>query len=367
MPIRHATHLSLLIILSSCRPPLQAAESQESFPIAVPSIAAAHHDREYVGEVQAIQRVELRARVKGRIESVVVDEGQAVKANQLLFALGTKELQQELRRARAAVASAAADLNAAEIERANLKMLLAKAVVSPAEMAIGDAKVASLAAKLEEAKANEGQATINVSYAEIRAPFAGVINRVPKKTGSMVEEGEHLTTLTNTSEVYVYFRVSEQEYLEYASAKGDGRNKEVSFKLANGELLTSVGMTDAVESEVDRNTGTIAFRARFANDGQLLKHGSSGKVVVRSLLKDAVVVPQKATFEIQDHVYVYVVDSEGKARARRIHPKARLKDAFIVDTGLKAGERFITEGIQRIKDGERVAIRTDTPTTATTL
>lgn len=356
--LRSLRPVPLCLALVACKPPAQA-ETRDFFPVAVPTLAAAHYEREYVGEVQAIQRAELRARIKGRIESVAVDEGQTVKANQLLFSISAQELQQEARRARAAVASAAAELNAAEIEKKNTQMLLDKAVVSAAEMALVDAKIQSLAAKLEEARANQSQAAINLSYAEVRAPFAGVVNRVPKKAGNMVDEGEFLTTLTNTAEVLVYFRVSEQEYLDYVNAKGQGGAKEVSFKLANGQLLSSVGVTDAIESEVDRNTGTIAFRARFSNEGQLLKHGSSGKVIVKSLLKDAVVVPQRSTFEIQDHVYVYVVDKDGKARARRIHPRVRLKDAFIVEGGITASDRFITEGLQKVKDGEVIAIRTD--------
>jgi membrane fusion protein (multidrug efflux system) len=335
-----------------------ATEVQDVFPVAVPGRAAAEYEREYVGEVQAVQRTEIRARVKGRIESVGVDEGQTVKAGQVLFSIGSKDLQQDLRRARAAAASAAAELKAAEVERTSTRMLLEKSVVSPAEMALLESRVQSLVAKLEEARANETQASINLSYAEVRAPFDGVINRIPKKTGSLVEEAELLTTLTNPAEVFVYFRVSEQEYLEHAGAKQEGRPRSVSFRLANGELLAGLGTMDAVESEIDSNTGTIAFRARFQNERQLLKHGSSGKVVVKSTLENAVVIPQKSTFEVQDHVYVYVVDAEGRARARRIHPKLRLKDTFVLESGLAAGERFVSEGIQKVKVGERIAIRT---------
>jgi membrane fusion protein (multidrug efflux system) len=287
-----------------------------------------------------------------------VDEGQTVKRGQLLFAIGSKELEQQLRRTRAAAASAAADLRAAEVEGTNTRMLLDKQVVSPAEMTLLESKIQSLAAKLEEARAHEAHAALRLSHAEVRAPFDGVVNRIPKKVGSLVDEGELLTTLTNPSEVFVYFRLSEQEYLEHALADQEGRAGEVSFKLANGQLLASIGKMDAVESEIDRSTGTIAFRARFANDRQILKHGSSGKVVVKSKLKDAVVIPQRSTFEVQDHVYVYVVGADGRARARRIHPKLRLKDGFVVQSGIAVGERFIAEGVQRVKDGERVAVLT---------
>lgn len=360
MSLRIPALAGLVLALLSCAQQ-HRAEEPAVFPIASPVRSAASFEREYVGEVQAIQRAELRSRIKGRIEAVLVDEGQTVEAGQRLFSIGAKGLQQELRRARAATASAAAELKAAQLERANTKMLFEKSVVSAAEMALLESKVQSLAAKLEEARADEGQAAINLTYAEVRAPFAGVVNRFPRKVGSLVDEGELLTTLTNTSEVFVYFRVSEREYLEYTSAKSGGNGKEVSFKLANGDTLPARGVMDAVESEFDRNTGTIAFRARFPNEGQLLKHGSSGKVVVRTEVEDAVTIPQKSTFEVQDHVYVYVVDPDGKARARRITPRLRLKDSFVVESGITPAERFIAEGIQKVKDGDAVAVRPASP------
>jgi membrane fusion protein (multidrug efflux system) len=177
----------------------------------------------------------------------------------------------------------------------------------------------------------------------------------------MVAEGDLLTSLADTSEVFVYFRVSEQEYLQYTSKKDEGLAKDVSFKLANGELLSGAGVIDASESEIDRSTGTLALRARFPNKDQILKHGSTGKVVVKTLVKDAVTIPQKSTFEIQDHVYVYTVDGEGRARAKRIVPKIRLKDVFVVEFGIAAGERFIADGIQKVKDGAKIAVRAQTP------
>src|SRR5215203_2875435 len=166
MGILRILPLGLALALISCKQPPAAASSQDVFPVAVPAKAPASYEREYVGEVQALQRAELRARIKGRIEAVGMDEGQAVKAGQLLFSISAKELQQELRRARAAAASARAELKAAQLERTNTKMLLEKAVVSAAEMALIDSKIDSLTAKVDEARANEGQASISVSYAE---------------------------------------------------------------------------------------------------------------------------------------------------------------------------------------------------------
>lgn len=342
--------------LVSCAP-APAVDPPQTFAVAEPGRADAVYERKYVGEVHALRRADVRARIRGRIEVVAVDEGQSVAEGQLLFALGDEALRQELRGARAVVASAAAELRAARIERASTEVLLDREIVSQAEVALLDARIQALAAKLEEAKAAEGQAEINLGYAEVRAPFAGVVNRLPIKVGSLVDDGELLTTVTNASEVLVYFRVPEREYLEYAARNGDGRSSEVAFVLANGERLPVAGLMDTVESEVDRSTGTIAFRARFANDGDRLKHGSTGTVLVKSHLGDAITIPQKSTFEVQDQLYVYVVDADGTARARRIVPKLRLDETFVVDSGIAADERFIVEGVQRVRDGARVAVR----------
>jgi membrane fusion protein (multidrug efflux system) len=346
----------LVLAFTACSPKPHGNET-EVFLVAQPGRSTADVQREYVGEVQALARAEVRSRIKGRIESLHIDEGQTVKAGQALFTIGAKELQHERRRARAAVASAAAELRAVEIERGHTKMLLDKAVVSPAEMALVDSRIQLLGARLEEAKAQQAQAEVTMGYAEVRAPFAGVVNRLPKKVGSVVDEGELLTTLTNTSEVFVYFRVSEQEYLEYTAAGSDSRTREIALKLANGAVFAAKGVMDAAENEFDRNTGTIAFRARFPNPSGLLKHGGTGKVLIDTKVKGALTVPQKSTFEVQDHVYVYVVDDGGKARARRIVPRLRVGDVFVVESGIEPEERFVAEGVQKIQDGTHVAVR----------
>jgi membrane fusion protein (multidrug efflux system) len=221
-------------------------------------------------------------------------------------------------------------------------------------MALAQSKIDALDAKLAESKANESQTAIQLAYGKLRAPFNGVVNRIPHKVGSTIAEDELLTTLADTSEVFVYFRVSEREYLEYTSGAAASRPKAVALKLADGSIHPQPGTIDAVESEVDRETGNIAFRARFPNPAGMLKHGSSGKVVITTDVAGALVVPQKSTFEVQGSLYVYALDQDNTARARAIVPKMRLGDSFLVASGLTPQDRFILEGIQKVKDGDRV-------------
>lgn len=333
-----------------------APATRSTFAVASPKLADTSFEREYVGEVQAVRYAEIRSRLKGLIESVAVDEGQSVKSGQQLFSITAGELQQELLKARAATKSAEAELKLTRLEQENTKMLFEKKVVSSAEMALADSKVEALLARVEESKANGNQMAISLTYAKVRAPFDGVVNRIPHKVGSVVSEDDLLTTITDASEVLVYFRVSEREYLEYAAASPDQRSKDISLKLADGTPHPSRGVIDAVESEVSRETGNLAFRARFPNPGQMLRHGSSAKVVIRTSLQGALLVPQKSTFEVQGRLFVYSLDAENTTRAKEIVSKQRVGDSFVVASGLGPQDRFILEGVQKVKEGMRVDI-----------
>jgi RND family efflux transporter MFP subunit len=338
----------------------EASPAALAFSLATPSVGDAIHERQHVAEIRAARRVEIRSRLNGFIESVAVDEGRAVNAGQVLFTIDTRELKQRMLGARAATSAAQAELRSAEIERESTRLLFDAKVVSAAELALADANVQTLQAKLQEASATQGQVAIDLSHSEVRAPFAGVVNRIPLRAGSAIAEGEPLTTLTNSSEVFAYFRLSEAEYLEYTAAGSAPR--EAWLRLADGSNYPETGTIDAIESEFDAETGNIAFRARFGNAGGRLKHGSGGLVVLRTTLPGALMVPQKATFEIQEQLYVYVVDAENTARARRIIPKLRLGESFVIEAGLEQSERIVLEGVQQVRDGSKVqALPAETP------
>lgn len=348
-----------------CSEPARAtpgAPPQEGFAIGSPLLSDAVHERSFVAELRAKRRVDIRSRIKGFIESVAVDEGQQVQAGQLLFTVNVTELQQQDQIARAAIEYAQAELQAARLERDNTRLLLEGNVVSEAELALASAKL--LASKAALARARAERAAINLEYARISAPFAGVVNRIPLRAGSPVDDSKTLTTLTDTSEIYAYFRVSEADYLEYTS-KGASFPKQVSLRLADGSVHASTGVVDAVESEFDRDTGSLAVRARFLNEDGRLKHGSTGTVIVETELKSALLVPQKSTFEVQEQLYVYVVDSANTVRARRITPRFRLEDTFVIASGLDLKERFVLEGVQKVEDGMRVEVLSDGAATGT--
>jgi len=348
----------LAILLIAACSSNKIKETEEKYQVVNPLVMDTIYQNEFVAEINALQNVEIRSRIKGFIENIYVDEGQTVHKGQTLFTISSKGFQQDLLKAKASLKSAMADLKSAEIELQSTQNLLDKNIISKPELDLAKAKVDAMNAKIAEAQSDEAQANLNLSFAEIKAPFDGIINRIPNKTGSLVEEGTLLTTISNNKEVYAYFKVSETDYLNYITAKGEGKSKEVSLVLANGSLYNYTGMIETTESEFDKSTGNIAFRAKFPNPEQILKHGSSGKVLVKTALKNAMLIPQKSTFEVQENIYVFVVDKNNKVQQRKVVPSQRLPQLYVIISGLSNDDKIIYEGIQSVKDGEKIVPET---------
>lgn len=342
-------------MFGACSSEKKENKTVENFQVTTPLVTDTAVVKDYVAEIQALQNVDLRSRVKGYLDKVNVDEGKAVKQGQVLFVISSADYKEELTKATAELKSAIADMKTSELELQNVKTLVDTKVVSKAEQDLAQAKYDALKAKAEEAAASESAAKLNLSYTVIRAPFDGVINRIPNKAGSLIDEGTLLTSLSNTKEVYAYFNVSEAEYLEMAKDNEIGNQKEVSLVLADNQPYPYKGVIETVDGEINKGTGNIAFRAKFDNPEQLLKHGSSGKIQIAKTLKNALMIPQKSTVEIQEKTFVYVVDKNNQLQMRAINPKVRLAEYYIIDNGdLDRNEQFVYEGIQMVKEGDKI-------------
>jgi len=222
-----------------------------------------------------------------------------------------------------------------------------KNIVSKSEQAVAQAK-------LDQANAEVSLARLHLSFTEIRAPFAGTIDRLPKKLGSLIDEGELLTSLSDNSKMFAYFNVSEPEYIDYQTNIKDRGDNNVTLLLANGEPLKHKGKVEVIEGEFDNETGNIAFRASFPNPDKLLRNGETGKVAMTVPVKKGIIIPQKATYEIQDKMYVFVLDNNNKLKSREITISGEIPDLYVVKSGLTANDKIVLDGVQKAKDDEKI-------------
>jgi membrane fusion protein (multidrug efflux system) len=329
-----------LLCLTSCTTKKEVKEEAGKFTVTNAAIIDTSFAKEYVSQIRSVRNIEIRTQEKGFLQNIYVDEGQFVKAGQVLFRIMPQLYEAELQKAQA-------EAQAATIELQNAKALADKNVVSKSEQAMAQAK-------LEQAKAEVAMAKLHLSFTEIRAPFDGTIDRIPKKLGSLIDEGELLTSLSDNSQMFAYFNVSEPEYLQYQTDIKDRGDSQVSLLLANNERLKYKGKVEVIESEFDPETGNIAFRAKFPNNDKLLRNGETGKVEMTVPVKKAIIIPQKATYEIQDKMYVFVVGNDNKLKSREIVIKGELPDLYVVESGLTANDKILLEGVQKAKDDDKI-------------
>lgn len=355
----HLNGLGIAFFLVSCSENSTSKPNLETVPVTQVMSIDTNLYTDYVAEIAAVQNVEIRAKVSGYLEKIFVDEGQHVREGQLLFKINEAGYREELNRTKAVYRIAASEARSAEIELSNVQQLFRKNVVSSTELEIAKNKLASANAKVEEALANEEAAEHRLSYTNIRAPFTGFINRIPFKIGSLINEGSLLTSISENNQVFAYFDVSEKEYLAYAEnlLKDSTGSKKVDLILADGKMHNQKGRIETMEGEIDGSTGNIAFRARFPNPDKILKHGASGKVRMTKRLINVLAIPQKATFEIQDKLYVYVVGADNKLEVRNITASNRLSHIFIISKGVKDKEKIVYEGIQNVTAGSQIQPR----------
>lgn len=341
------TGLIAVLSLASCNSKKEEKEETETFAVTNPVKIDTSFTKQYVSQIKSFRNIEIRAQEKGFLQNIYVDEGQFVKAGQVLFRIMPKVYEAEL-------LGAQAEEKAAEIELKNAKTLADKNIVSKNEQAVAQAK-------LDQARAEVALAKVHLSFTEIRAPFDGTIDRIPKKLGSLIDEGELLTSLSDNSQMFAYFNVSEPEYLDYeTNVKGRAQSR-VGLLLANGTIFKEKGNVEVIESEFDNETGNIAFRARFPNPGKLLKHGETGKILMESPLHNVIVIPQKATYEIQDKKYVFVVDKNDVVTSKEITIKGEIPDLYMIDSGITVNDKILLEGVQKVKDNDKIKYKYQAP------
>lgn len=354
------TLLLVISVLAACT--VKSTESSSENTLKVVPVAEVlsldttiHND--YVADIQAIKNVEVRSRLQGFLEKIFVDEGDEVKQGQPLFKIDDDEYSSEVARAEAALNNAIADAETVALEVERTKLLVDKNIVSKTDLDVAQAQLNAAQSRVQEAQSLFQHAKTRLSYTTIRSPFDGRIDRIPLKEGSLLNEGALLTSVSDLDEVYAYFDISEQEYLNILS---DSQKSSMDFStavklsLANGEDYPYTGSAEFAENEFEATTGTISLRARFPNTSGLLKHGASGKISVPLQTGQNLVVHQKSVFEIQDRTYVYVVSDENTVIMTPFQAGPRVGHYYLVEDGLKAHDKIVFEGVLSLRDGMEI-------------
>lgn len=339
--------LYVLLCHTSCESHKEEHEKETTFLVTSPVKKDTSITTEYVAQIHSIQHIELRAQERGYLQKTFVDEGQYVKEGQLLFQIMPTLYKAELQKAQA-------EANVAEIEYLNTKTLADSNIVAPNELAMAKAK-------FEKAKAEVALAQVHLGFTEIRAPFDGIINRFHVRLGSLVEEGEMLTTLSDNSKMWVYYNVPEAEYLNYKAEVKENSKKQVNLLMANNKQFRYPGVVETIEGEFNHETGNIAFRATFPNPDELLRHGETGNVLMRVPLENALLIPQKTTFEVLDKKYVFVVGEDGVVRSQEVEIAAEMPHLFVVQDGLTENDKILLEGLRLVREKDKIHTEFEEP------
>ncbi len=354
--------LAILPLMAGLLPACQSSgeskvHSDKSIPVTVLQPTTVELPRSYVADIQAIQFVEIKPKVDGYVQQVLVDEGEFVKKGQPLFRLSAENFAEAVKEAEANYKQTQAELEMANYETERIQRLVNSQIYSPIrlEQAKREREVARM--KVEQAHAQMQRAQMDLGYTTITSPFTGYVDRIPYKVGSLVSPESLLTTVSDISEVFAYYKVNESEYLRFKRAELKGEDMQqmdnVELVLADGSIYQHKGRQETVEGDFERGTGSIAFRVRFPNPEGLLKHGVTGKVRMMTRMEGVCLVPQKSTFEIQDFTYVYLVEEDGTAKVCSFNPIERYQNYYITQD-LAPNSTIVYEGVQMIKDGMKI-------------
>lgn len=334
--------IGLVAVLSatSCQSNKEEKKEERTFEVTNPIVMDTLIVKDYVCQIHSMQHIEIRSMEKGYLQKILVDEGQKVRKGQALFGIMQNVYQADLQKAKA-------EANAVEIEYKNTKSLADSKIVSPNELALAKAK-------LDKAKAEVNLAETHLGFTNIKAPFDGIIDHLLAREGSMLDEGELLTSLSDNSKMWVYFNVPEAEYLNYIMLTNNNKRQKVNLLMANNMQFDQEGVVETIEADFNNETGNIAFRATFPNPKGILRHGETGSVLMKVPLKKALIIPQKTTFEVLDKRYVFVIDKNGVVQQREITIGETLENLFVIKKGLNENDHILLDGIRLVKDKDKV-------------
>ncbi|MNK10217.1 Efflux pump periplasmic linker BepF [compost metagenome] len=357
--------LAVVLFLSSCTGKAEpmALAPAPLLPVATVSTGEQETFIDYPAALQGTTDVEIRPQVAGAIDRIYVNEGQLVSKGQLLFQISELPFRAQLNNAKASLQAARAAVLNAQLEIDKLTPLVQSKVVSDFQLKTAKTTYQIALANVEQAKANVNSAQINLGYTQIKATSSGYIGRLPKKQGSLVSpsDPEALTQLSDVNQIYAYFSLSETDFINF-NAKYAGNSvadrishlPAVNLVLADQSLYPVKGKIDMINGQFDKTTGAITLRAVFANTKGVLRSGNTGKIRLGLSHDNTILVPQSATVEMQDKIFVFAVGKDNKVNKVAIAIDGKNGTDYLIKDGLKSGDQIVLSGLDKLQDGQLI-------------
>jgi membrane fusion protein (multidrug efflux system) len=339
---------TLVIILALISLSLPACDKHEDQPdlehqkivVTSPMAKDVIITQQYVCQIHSRRHIKVCALANGYLEEIPIKEGQGVKKGAVMFKILPTLYKAKL------------DAELAEVQLAQIEFINTKKLFEAVPPVVSAQEVAMAQAKLAKAQAKAALAEAELNFTIVKAPFDGIVDRLHEREGSLIKEGDVLTTLSDNEVMWVYFNVPEARYLDYMAGESqDKESRKIDLVLANGSTFHQGGAIGAIEANFNNETGNIPFRADFPNPDRLLRHGQTGNVLIHRTLNNALVIPQRATFEILDRRYVYVVGEDNVVHQREIVVQNEMDDSFVIKSGLGVNDKIVLEGVRQVHDG----------------
>lgn len=351
------------VVLTSCGSKSnQMGEASNDFAVETVQTTSADLETSYPATIKGMQDIEIRPKVSGYLVKLLVDEGATVRKGQPLFLIDSEQYRAAVKSAQAQIRVCRANIATQKLTVDNKRMLFKQNIISSYDLKMAENTLASYEAQLASAEAQLQSAQDNLRWCTVTSPADGVVGSIPYRVGSLVSasSAEALTTVSNISKMYVYFSMTEKQLLALTREAGGvnaaiKKMPSVTLKLSDGTTYSQSGTVSTISGVIDQSTGSVQMRATFDNAQHILRSGGTGAVLVPTHANDAIMVPQSATFDVQDKKFVYVVNNDKTVATREITVLPQNDGQnYVITSGLRSGERIVVDGVNQLKNGQKI-------------
>ena len=351
------------VVLTSCGSKSnKMGEASNDFAVETIQTTTADLKTSYPATIKGMQDIEIRPKVSGYLVKLLVDEGATVRKGQPLFLIDSEQYSATVKAAKAQIRVCRANIATQKLTVDNKRMLFKQNIISNYDLKMAENTLASYEAQLAAAEAQLQSAQDNLRWCTVTSPADGVVGSIPYRVGSLVsgQSAEALTTVSNISKMYVYFSMTEKQLLALTREAGGvnaaiKKMPAVSLVLSDGTTYSQSGTISTVSGVIDPSTGSVQMRATFDNAQHILRSGGTGSILIPTHASDAIMVPQSATFDVQDKKFVYVVNADKTVATREITVLPQNNgQTYVVASGLRVGERIVVDGVNQLKNGQKI-------------